>query len=98
MAVRIMFNLPIDIADGGTREHALVDHVPAVGDTVLIDGWTYQVSKVLHVVRPACQAFKRAKEPMVYLTDRREPTISEEKYRNELIDEETSAPRRTFID
>ena len=77
---------------------ALVDHVPAVNDHVFLGGWTYRVSKVLHVVRPACQAFQRAKEPMIYLTEQRAPTTSEENYRNELIDQESSAPRRTFID
>jgi hypothetical protein len=80
MPQRIVFNFPIT---GAPDLAVLVDVVPKVDDAVLIQGASYRVCKVLHVVH-SYAGVNRSREPIVYLAEEHLPTASEEGYAKKL--------------
>ena len=49
MSLRVLMNMPIGLPRGVDRM-VIVDEIPRVGESVMIDNRVYEVSKVLHPV------------------------------------------------
>lgn len=76
MAQRIWFNMPVASSQ---NVEALVDVMPALNDVVVLDGYSYRVCKVLHVLYRA-GALLRSNAPMVYLSEKRSLTDTERRH------------------